>query len=240
MKDKTTTIYEGLELEGLKEAINYYQWIVDEFWPYLRGACLEVGAGIGTFSTFLLKTPICSLTCIEPSPNLVPLLQDRLTGGRKPVTIIQSTLQDFANNSSVLFDCIVCLNVLEHIEDDYIAMEHMKNLLKPNGHLCLFVPAHPWLYGTLDESFGHFRRYTKRYLTNLIKETGLIVKSLKFFNFVGVFTWILMGKILHWRTWGRSPVAAYDRLIVPICRSIERFLKPPFGQSLLVVAKNES
>lgn len=232
--------YEGSELEGLRLATNYYTWLCEEFRPYLRGRCLEIGAGRGTFSKFLLKTDISALCCLEPAANLIPLLESEVQRSNKPVTIIHATLAQFFESAVESFDCLVCVNVLEHIEDDKEAMRHMHNLLKVGGHLCLFVPALPWLYGSLDAQFGHYRRYTKRRLEELARQAGFAIEKLRFFNLLGVITWFLMGKILRWRTWNATPVAAYDRLIIPFLRRLERRFSPPLGQSLLMVACRES
>lgn len=209
--------YEGSELAGLQAAVNYYSWIADEFRPYLRGRCLEVGAGRGTFSKFLLNTAIEALVCIEPAANLLPLLEAELIDASKPVVVAPTTLEEFAQTPKEHFDCLVCLNVFEHIEDDAAAMEQVRNLLKWGGHLC----------------------YTKRRLKKLAEQTGFAVEQLRFFNFARVVTWFLMGKILRWRTWGKSPVVAYDRLVIPFVRFVESFVALLFGQSLLMVARRE-
>src|SRR5207302_1798418 len=59
------------------------------------------------------------------------------------------------------FDLIVCMNVLEHIEDDYRALRHMLSLLRPGGTLFLLVPSHDLLYSDFDRASGHYRRYSK-------------------------------------------------------------------------------
>ena len=236
----TEDFYEGSELEGLRLATNYYRWLCEEFRPYLRGCCLEIGAGRGTFTKFLLETDITALCCLEPAANLIPLLQLETQASAKPVTIVQATLAQFFELAEAPFDCLVCVNVLEHIEDDREAMRQMHDLLKVGGHLCLFVPALPWLYGSLDAYFGHYRRYTKRRLEELARQEGFIVEKLRFFNLFGVFTWFLMGKVLRWRTWGTTPVVMYDRLIIPFLRRLEQCFSPPLGQSLLMVACRES
>lgn len=224
-------LYEGSELEGLRFAINYYQWLCEEFRPYLRGRCLEIGAGRGTFSKILVQqTDITALWCLEPAMNLVPLLQLETQASAKPVTIVQATLAQFVESTPEPFDCLVCVNVLEHIEDDSEAMRQMHDLLKAGGHLCLFVPALPWLYGSLDVQFGHYRRYTKRRLEELARQVGFAVEKLRFFNLLGVVTWFLMSKILRWRTWNATPVIAYDRLIIPFLRRLERCFSPPWGK----------
>ena len=68
---------------------------------------------------------------------------------------------------------MVCLNVLEHIEDDVSALENMKKALQAtNGRLVLLVPAGPRLYSALDQNLGHFRRYDEAGLRDLAAKTG--------------------------------------------------------------------
>jgi SAM-dependent methyltransferase len=239
--------YEGHEFEGLSAAKNYYSWILSEFREVLRGRCLEVGAGIGTVSTLLLEEDLRQLTCIEPAENLFPILRQRLRGvldvyespkiSRRSVKLFPLTLHEFAETRRRRFDTIVCINLLEHIEYGQEAISEMHCLLRSGGHICIFVPAFQWLYGTLDASFGHFRRYGKHQLGQLVHDAGFSIIKLKFFNMIGMFTWFLMGKILRWRSWRSLSVAANDRTIVPLFRRVECHISPPFGQSLLLIAR---
>ena len=50
--------YDGYELEGLREAHNCYSWIIQEYSSSIKGKVLDIGAGIGMFSEFLLRLPI--------------------------------------------------------------------------------------------------------------------------------------------------------------------------------------
>ena len=225
--------YDGCELVGLREARNYYSWLIQEFRPAVRGKVIEVGAGIGVFSEYLLGLPIEELICLEPACNLIPLLTRRLS--RERVRVFSETLKRFAANNSELFDSVVYVNVLEHIEDDHQSLVIINRLLKAKGSLCLFVPAIPWLYGALDKSFGHYRRYSKGQLENLLIRSGFKVCTLKYFHATGVLTWTLMGKILRWNSWDSRSVKLYDQIVTPIICRIERTISPPLGQSLLSI-----
>lgn len=225
--------YSGHELEGLKEARNYYSWLIQEYSGYITGKVLEVGAGIGTLSMYLLRLPIHELVCLEPSYELSLLLNKSLC--YMPVRIFPQKLDQFRGNHSGIFDTIICVNVLEHIDDDYRALVAMNELLKIGGNLCLFVPAVSWLYGALDRSFGHYRRYNKKQFEELLVRSGFVAHKLKYFNAVGMLTWILMGKVLKWENWDSQIVMLYDRIVTPVIRKIEKFVSPPIGQSLLFV-----
>jgi SAM-dependent methyltransferase len=225
--------YSGHELEALKEAHNYYSWLIQEFNPFIKGKVLEVGAGAGTFSEYLLRLSIRELICLEPVPDLIPL--SRLESNDEHIRVFSETLGQFGATNSEVFNSVVCVNVLEHIEDDQQALVDINRLLRTGGSLCLFVPAVPWLYGTLDESFGHYRRYSRTQLKELLTESGFEIHKLKYFNMTGILTWILMGKILRWRTWGRGSVSLYDQIVTPIISRIERIIPPHVGQSLIAI-----
>ena len=58
--------YSGTELDSLAEAKNYYGWVLKQFEPFLGETVIEAGAGIGTFSDFLLSSPkVKNLIAIE-------------------------------------------------------------------------------------------------------------------------------------------------------------------------------
>lgn len=231
--------YEGHEFDALERAKNYYDWLLDEFEPALHGEILEVGAGAGTLSEILLARYCDRLTCVEPAANLVPVLQERLQGSASQgsLNIIADSFEGYSQyGKDASVDSIICVNVLEHIQDDRQALREMRRLLKPAGHLCLFVPALPFIYGTLDESFGHHRRYTKSGLKAVVQEAGLSVIKLGYFNLPGSLAWLLMGRVLRWKSFSESPVKWYDRSVIPLTRFVESVCPPPFGQSLLMIA----
>ena len=94
-------------------------------------------------------------------------------------------------------DSVICFNVLEHIEQDEKALKNIFDLLEPGGRLLLLVPSHPWLYGTLDQHLGHYRRYGKKELKNKLETLGFKVIFLKYFNRIGIWEWFLNSKILR-------------------------------------------
>jgi SAM-dependent methyltransferase len=233
--------YEGDELNALEQAKNYYDWLVHEFGPALNGKILEVGAGTGTLSEILLTRPCERLICLEPARNLIPALRRRLQDSvshDSTVDIVANTFEGYCRDAGdKTVDSIVCINVLEHILNDLSTLQEMRRLLQPGGKLCLFVPALPFIYGTLDEMFGHYRRYTKQGLRSLAHQAGFKINKLKYLNLPGSFAWLLMGRVLRWKTWDEAPVRWYDQLVIPGVRFVESIIAPPFGQSLLLIAE---
>jgi SAM-dependent methyltransferase len=85
-------------------------------------------------------------------------------------------------------DGVTCLNVLEHIDDDNLALSEIYRVLKPGGFVHLEVPAGPELFDIYDEYLLHHRRYRLRTFRDQVKKAGFTVKAathLGFFLFPG-------------------------------------------------------
>lgn len=224
--------YPGKDLEAMSFAVNYHGWILDCFRPYLRGTVAEVGAGRGSFSILLLGFPIDKLVAFEPSDMFVHLKR-ALQGDRRALAV-----NDFFTGASSAeqYDAVVYVNVLEHIEDDAGELARAQAALKPDGHLLLFVPALPWLYGALDRQVGHFRRYLKRDLVRLVEQAGMRTVGTKYFDIAGILPWyvnfVLLGNQI-----GPASVSAYDRIVVPLMRRVERLMPPWIGKNVVLVAR---
>ena len=70
------------------------------------------------------------------------------------------------------FDPIVFLDVLEHLPDDLAVLSTLRNSLLPGGKLIIKVPAMPWLFNSMDEAIGHYRRYGRAPLREVISNAG--------------------------------------------------------------------
>ena len=135
------------------------------------------------------------------------------------------------------FDCVVLVNLLEHIEDDASALKGCYRVLRAGGYVLIFVPALPMLYSKLDESHGHYRRYTKASLLSRVEGSGLEVIYRKYFDLVGVFPWLLLNTLFGATTFNRTLMSVYDKIFVPISRALETVFDPPFGKNLIVVCR---
>jgi SAM-dependent methyltransferase len=197
---------------------------------------LEVGAGIGTFSERLLANGAQELLLIEPETACVTELEARF--GEDPrVTVRAELLPDAPSlrDREGHFDFAVSQNVLEHIEDDYAAMAAMARAVRPGGRVMALVPAHPRLYGALDRSFGHYRRYTRDRLRAITEAAGLEVEKLYSFNALGLLGWWAKKRIGATDI-GSSPLKAYEALL-RAWAPIERRVDMPVGLSVIVHAR---
>jgi SAM-dependent methyltransferase len=221
------------EFRALAEARNYRRALIGAFRPWLRGNVLEVGAGIGQLTMELLQVNgVEHVVALEPNEQFVRHIPDNLprlqaAGGTA-----------FSLRSSLLWDAIVSVNVLEHIEADELELGRYAELLRPRkGSLCLFVPARPELYAPIDKAFGHFRRYTKPELQRKLLRAGFTIQTLEYANLIGYFAWWFTFKLRGQRTMTPRAVKLFDRCIFPVSSRVEsKFGPPPFGQSLIAVA----
>lgn len=227
--------YSGEELDAMAAARNYYRWIAGRFAPFLGRRVVEAGAGIGTFAEHLLRAaPGAELTLVEPAANNYPHLRARFAEHPR-VRTRQGYLEDAGEAGSA--DAVVAVNVMEHVHDDAAFVRAAHRLLAPGGHLLLFVPALPAIYGTLDEAFEHVRRYTRKTLAARLREAGFAPPRVRYTNLPGVAAWWLSGRVLRRRTVSPRDAALYDRWVIPWVAALERVWAPPVGQSLIAVAR---
>jgi SAM-dependent methyltransferase len=230
------TDYEGRDLEALADMVNYYAWIMDAFAPHVIGKVVEYGAGSGNVSEKLLPRAK-HLTLVEPSSLLIDALRARFAASAT-VEVVRATLErHIAGAGDASFDAAILVNVLEHIEDDRNALANLFRILRPGGHLLVFVPAMQWLMSKLDRLHGHFRRYYKADLKAKVTAAGGEVMHCRYFDMIGVAPWLVLNRAFGITTFNRPMISFHDKFVVPVSRAIETVVAPPFGKNLILVAK---
>jgi 2-polyprenyl-3-methyl-5-hydroxy-6-metoxy-1,4-benzoquinol methylase len=235
--------YEGRELESMWVAKNYRRWILRRLDPFLGQRIVEVGAGDGSFSELLLERRPQSLTTIEPSANMYPLLVKKLKriDPGHTVRAVQSTLVNAALQYREIEgpDSIVYINVLEHVEDDQSELRTAHSMLASGGRVLVFVPAHEWLMSRFDRKLGHFRRYTRESLTAKFKRAGFTIRFSAYFDVLGIFPWWLKYRVLRSEEMEASLVRAFDRCGVPLSRAFDSITNFRIGKNVIVVGEKE-
>ena len=230
------TNYFGRDLEAMSFAVNYHRWIFREFRNYIGKHVVEVGAGTGTFSQLILKTNPSTFVAIEPSTNMYESLRDRI-GGNPNVRILNCHFANALPKFSQAPDTVFYVNVLEHIEDDQGELDCVCRSLRPNGHLCIFVPALGWLYGTHDKAVGHLRRYEKEALARVFKQAGFEIVLSKYFDIAGILPWWISFCVLKRPPLQVGQAKVYDSILVPVMERLERIARPPIGKNLMFVGR---
>lgn len=228
-----------INLEIVARNDNFNNWMYGEIKSYVRGDILEVGSGLGTFSSKLIKDFAGSKIYLSDiNAGYLARLQD--FGKEAQVAVVKLDLnkeKDFAALGGVKFDTIICLNVLEHIQDDELALREMKRLLKSGGRLILLAPGHQWLYNKLDKAVLHFRCYRKRELEQKAAQAGFALERAFYFNFFAIFGWFWEGNILQRRRHSYKLFWVFNKL-APLFKFIEKYiLQRSVGISIIAICR---
>jgi glycosyltransferase involved in cell wall biosynthesis len=219
-------------LHLLRAAGPYNRWIYGLIRPWLGREILEVGSGIGNMTRYFLGHG--TVTASDVSDHCLDQL--RRAFGELPQVRVERL--DITRNSyprTELYDTIVCLNVLEHVEDDVAAMRHLRSLLKPGGKLLLYVPATPRIYCEIDRGVGHYRRYRMEELTSKLGQAGYRLAHRRHHNALGAVGWWIRGKLLRRKVIGGGDVGGMNALL-PLIRLADR-LETRFSLSIVAVGE---
>jgi SAM-dependent methyltransferase len=223
-------------LEILESAPRYRDWIFSLALPYLGTRVLEVGAGSGTMFECILERELA--VALELDSGLAEVLRQRFDS-RPNVAIVHGNVNQPAvleDLRALNVDSVMTFNVLEHIEDDVAALRSIASVLKPGGSVAVLVPAFPGVFGAMDRGVGHIRRYRRPDLVRKMQRAGFSVSEAHYVNMPGYLAWFINGRVLRSPSPAGGPrlVALYDKVVIPLTRSLERTVHPPFGQSLFV------
>jgi len=226
------------DLERLGTADRFFGWTIDHFKPYLKGRVLEVGAGLGTITRKLVAADeSLSVVALEPALNLFDQLR-AFASVTPRVSASSLTCAEYLRAEPGRFDVVLYLNVLEHIEHDVGELRTAASGLVPGGHVLVFGPAMGWLYSDLDYNAGHYRRYTVASLRRAAMEAGLEVVQIKYLDVLGVLPYWVVYRLMRRQTISGSSMWAYDKVLVPLSRFIQRiFPRPPLGKNVIMIAR---
>jgi glycosyltransferase involved in cell wall biosynthesis len=221
-------------LHSLSQTQRFNRWMADVIRPWLGERVLEIGAGLGNLTDQFL--PRAKYVATDIDPLHLHYLTNRYTGNR---TIAVQAL-DVANRTHFQglensFDSVVCLNVLEHVEQDAAGLKNIFSALMPGGRALLLVPRSMKLFGTLDTVLGHVRRYTRAEFEQKLKAAGFVVEKVFTYNRIGVPGWWLNGRVLRRKHFGKLQLKFYD-IFVWLWRLLEQVLPWP-GLSVIAVAR---
>jgi SAM-dependent methyltransferase len=229
--------YVGCEPDLFKHGINWKRYWSAFIQTYLHGEVLEVGAGIGS-NTFLLRN-YCQRrwVCLEPDSALAERLR-ALLDARKPIHLCEvdvGTLKTMV--AEALFDVIIYIDVLEHIEDDKGELTRAAGRLKPGGLLIVLAPAHEWLYSRFDKTVGHYRRYNKKMLAAVAPKC-LKLERLIYLDCVGLCASLANRLLLKQPLPSLRQIKVWDGIMIPCSKWLDALLFHYIGKSVLGVWRN--
>ncbi|MFN8534332.1 MAG: glycosyltransferase [Dehalococcoidia bacterium] len=211
----------------------YNDFLWQQIQRYVGKRVFEAGCGTGTITKFLVGREL--LVSADDDRTYLSLL--RKYADRPNVRLLQADFSaaEWPFSRENEFDTIVCMNVLEHLPNDGEVLGHFFRLLRPGGKLVLLVPANMWLYGSIDQAIGHYRRYSLRPLEKLVSLTGFRLIEGRYLNLIGTLGWFLNGRVLK-RTAVPRGQAGLLNAVWPIVSQVEH-AHLPTGLSCLVVAE---
>jgi SAM-dependent methyltransferase len=220
--------------ERMARARNYLAWQGRLVIPDLGRTVVEVGCGIGNFTEMLLDRE--AVIALDKNAACIQRFQERYQNQKNVHSFAYDVFNnEFSGLARFQPDSCVCLNVLEHIEDDLAALRRIASILTPDGVIVLLVPAFDVLYGPIDGRLGHHRRYAFSSIAHLAGACGLRVRKVHYMNSVGFFGWWANSRIFKREAQSAGQIEVFDRFVVPVLSRLEAWSPPPFGQSLFAV-----
>lgn len=228
--------YIGDELSIFKYAINWKKYWYDSVKQYIKGDLLEVGAGMGINTNLILQnnTDIKSIMAIEPDKSLSDQILDNIEGDTSKVTVFNGFLADIGSDK--MFDTIIYIDVIEHIEHDNEELKIAQLHLKKGGHLVILVPAYNYLYSPFDKAIGHYRRYNKKMLVKAIPN-DLVRQKLFYLDSLGACASLVNKLVLKQSYPTKNQILKWDRLLVPTSKFLDNVVFNSFGKSLIGIWK---
>ena len=203
---------------------------------------LDVGCSGGPQMKSFIEMGYTNIYGLDISERAIDLCNKR---GLNNVFVMDAEKTDFKDDE---FDLLVVSDVLEHLENDELALSEWHRILKPGGKLIVFVPAFQFLWSPHDETNFHYRRYSKTSLINRFKEADFEIIRGSYWNF-SLFVPGCMIKFFQ-RLFTRKdkdlPNQLYEvneftnKLLLGLLRLENKFLGKfnfPFGVSVFVIGE---
>jgi SAM-dependent methyltransferase len=223
-------------LSGRDEARAYFDWIVRLFGEALAGDVLDHGAGTGALSARLAERSN-QVIALEPDALLFERLLARFADEPR-VKPLHGTIETYlAELGGRNLDAVISSNVLEHLEDDVGCLRRIHESLRPGGALAVYVPARAELFGSLDESVGHLRRYSRASLRACLEQAGFFVQWVRYANLAGTLPWLVTGRLLKRPAIEAKNLGIFDRFVLPVSSRLESLVPLPYGLNLAALAR---
>jgi SAM-dependent methyltransferase len=226
--------YPGNELDLFAQARHWKQYWHSRIQKYLKGAVVEIGAGIGSNTVLLRSTVQTHWLCVEPDAELAARLKDTLQTleSTLPCEIFIGTSNEIGKRES--FDTAIYIDVLEHIDSHEEEISNAATLLRPGGHLVVLSPAHDFLFSPFDKQVGHIRRYNRKNLP--YSDPGLLrLVHCEYLDSVGMFASLANRFLLRSSLPTPGQIKTWDTWMVPVSRVLDPVFARRVGKSILAV-----
>ena len=222
--------YPGKELELFDKANFWRKYIFFKTKKFIKGDVLEIGAGLGSFTSTYFQDAN-RITISELDPYNLEFLKKRFA--KTNIEIIEK----YVSEINVGYDSILYMNVLEHIEKDIEEINNSLKILNKNGMLIILVPAHQKLFSKFDKEIGHFRRYNLNFFKDLILKDAKIEK-LNYLDSTGYFLYYLNKLFFKNESYPNAiKIFIWDKFFTPVSLFLDWLTNYKFGKNVLCVIK---
>lgn len=223
----------------------YSTWMYHTYEAYINAGdrIFDVGAGMGRMVKFYINLAT-QITATDIFQSQVDYMNERYHQYANFNAVLWDIMEDEVGDYKEKYDTVICINVLEHLKDDNLAIQKMKDLLTPGGKIIVMVPALQKLYCCLDENVGHYRRYDKGDLRRLAMENQLTILKNIYFNRLGIlpYWWKGKRKTKTQESFSSSLNEKNSRIYnfaSMLMEPIERVILPRKGLSELIILRKE-
>lgn len=233
MKGDNQYNYVGSELYLFENAINWKFYLKSIIRKHFKNPVLEVGAGLGGTTKVFCDNNF-EWYCLEPDDELLEKLKHKIIQKELPGSC--HSLCGTINNIPIemKFGTILYVDVLEHIEKDEIELLNAYGRLRDGGNLIVIAPAHSFLMSPFDNAIGHFRRYTKKGLNEIVP-ANMQLLFLGYLDSCGMIASLINKIFLRNELPSKAQIFFWDRVMVRISRVVDRILFFNIGKSVLGV-----
>ncbi len=222
-------------LNSLTGTPQYLSWLTRVLRPYLGDTVFEAGAGLGNMTGRLMGRKL-RYVAGEKDALYLHALRNRFL--RTPnVTVCRLDPESPADFEPWRgqFETVLCVNLLETVENPKTVLQSMASCLKPGGALVTLVPQGSSLFGTLDQGMGNKRRFDAAQMASMLSELGFGVEHEHQVNKIGALGWWFSSRVLRRSHISRPALKLWDKSVW-LLRRIDALL-PWDGLSLVVVAR---
>ena len=226
--------YIGEELTLFAGARNWKSYVKKMLTPYLAGDILEVGAGIGGTSAVLIDPQYKSWTCLEPDEKLALEINSTFCDLElaEKANIFIGKVSDLPEEN--VYDTILYIDVLEHIEDDKEELRRVVSHLRDSGRLVILAPAHDWLYSSFDKEIGHYRRYNRKKMIKTAPR-NMALEKVFYLDSAGFFLSLANRLLLKQKHPSQKQIDMWDKVIIPVSRIVDLLINYRAGKTVVGV-----
>ncbi|WP_418791093.1 class I SAM-dependent methyltransferase [Phosphitispora sp. TUW77] len=232
-----------LKALSIRNNLNRYnQWLYNKMQKHIGKTVLDIGSGTGNLVELFLPN-VENILCTDLFAENIEFMKNRFQNNCKVKFLMGDFIDSELNLDSFRFDTVTCVNVLEHIEEDLLALAKMKEFLQPSGKIVLLVPAFQFLYGSMDIASGHYRRYNPGVLRKHADSLNLKIVDDFYLNVFGIIPWFVNGKIMkknkpYSETLGKQKIGVYNK-VIPILEKVDEFNPFPIGISEIIILQKD-